>query len=260
VNKIFFLLVTTALLLSCSANEVPNGHWVSIEYFGGKPYQTLDFVGDTALLINARCIPCNEGELFLVKRENDSVEYAYGYEYSEVFFIGNDTIVRPARSWDSRNLEFVRFNPKELDNGDLFSSLDVVINLAPTEKIQTDQFRRKSLLADIAVGKIRDSYYENKRSIDAAKNRISVDSFLIQVDDVFISADSLPIWVRAQQDLLAESERGSLMVRMSLDKDTPSGLRQTIINKIRSTGDSIRIFESFYNSKIGEPIFLPTKR
>jgi hypothetical protein len=261
VNKIFVLLGFGIALWSCSGAPRMEGHWVSVEYLYGEPYETLDFFGDSVVIQNKRCIPCRAGQLLLIKTSN--LQYQYGYDRDTSWIslvLDGDTITRTFVQAEGHSKKFFKRSMDRESQLDLFYSLAVRIDLKSTKEVDTIQID-ESVTADMNVGYASEAFYNFELS-DRLDDRdttvlITPDATTIEVDDVFISQYQIPIWIARLESTIGTSKKNQMVIRLNLSKDTPPVFRENIIKQINSVSGSLRIVETFYNEKIGAPVFLP---
>jgi hypothetical protein len=242
-------------LISCQEERQSlDGHWVSKEFFEGKPFFTLDiYEKDSFLLINKNSLASSHGFYSIEKNHSRFGMECMGY----VLFLDGDSLhsYDEPNSYmepDSFNLDscshkngthynsvLVRADPNSTFYKSLFLNRLVEFDL-PDEIHGLIQSKPKTKFLDLTIGTPLDSVY-------------SGDTTVFQADDVYLSKRDIPPFVIRRAAGYSENQKQDLVIRLNADK----GISNDYLKSFFPKNDTLPLWRTYLNRDKTELLYKP---
>jgi hypothetical protein len=236
---------------SCQKEVQLTGHWVSKEYFQGKPFTTIDFYTEKDydfstgkekdslmyyIKINKNSLAYSEeGTTNLVEgAKRNQFEFAAREYYNCLIEFRDDSLYLSSEHLEEAffNGVFTKYKESESFYQELFIGVELKIDLPQCTENETH--RQKSS-------------YELNLNIGFPKH--VPDSVYIQGDAVFLGAKDVPKFIQEFQ-LLVPSD-SELELHLNTDRKVPDSFLNKVISIVRKEYPNLKIYKAsfHYNTK-----------
>ncbi|QHT68911.1 hypothetical protein GXP67_20780 [Rhodocytophaga rosea] len=271
IDKYLLLLLSLAILPACQNKpEKPDlrGHWHVYRLPFDSTFSTWDIIDSTKFIVNVNNYE-DAYERFYHLSVEDTVFQNVQFNHFEGNFkyqLSFDTLFLKEIDYipvnDSTYLEYageifaygIRVDASTCDlTKEYYGHLQININLPISEKVteQDDLLTVLSLVSYMDIGKPK-SFIK----------QYSSDTFLIQVNDVFIPYHSVPEYIDQERAKLPEVDRDSLMILMGIDRNTPAIMVDSVEQSIHASYPMVDIYYACLpegKTNMHKPIFTSLK-
>ena len=237
--KIFIALLLVVTLFGCKKSRKPKleGHWISIDYFEGKRFFTIDFrevkektnAGHDTVVqyieINKNSLNSYQGWATNLVEENGVYYFYIGHGEEHTLILVGDTLVA---NGDYFKGKLARIENESSKYDELFSESGFAVKLTATNTKNCENIETR-LLSHVFVGKPMES-----------------DSVSINVNDVFIRLNEIPQFVREEKMKLIDEDRNDLVVIIVSDSTISQRFLDQVVQEIKKESP-IKIRRAFYN-------------
>jgi hypothetical protein len=269
--KYFVILLFLAILSACQNKpEKPDlrGHWHVYRLPFDSTFSTWDIIDSTQLIVNLnnyedaypRSYFISEIDTTLSNISFNHFEGNFKYELSSDTLFLKEIDFIPVN--DSTYFEYageifayaIRVDTSTCDiTKEYYGHLQININLPISEKVteQDNLFSVLSLVSYMDIGNPKNFVKEYSR-----------DTFLVQVNDVFINYNQASQFIEEERAKLPKVQRDSLMILMGIDKRTPAMVVDSIEQTIHASYPAVDIYYACLPDgkvKLYKPIFTSLK-
>lgn len=247
-NTYLVLFLLVALLSTCQKKSEKldlAGHWHV--YNPDSTFNTWDIIDSTELIFNKNNYCWSYPASFYLSEKDTTIkvlfnyidgEYKYKYAndtlsilYDEVELIGDTTyITHPGKIIAYA----VRVDTTTCDlSEEYYGHLDIEISLPTSQKVNSlnDSIANKGLVSYMDIGTPK-SFIQG----------FPKDTFLVQVNDTFITYHSVIEYIEQERSKLPEVDRDSLKLLMGINKNVPAIVVDSIEQLINSSYPTVDIY------------------
>jgi hypothetical protein len=196
-----FILIVC--LISCSKRQSLDGHWVSKEFFEGKPFFTADFCqGDSLIIFNKNSLGQNFGASYFV--EEGKGEFFFAHSSTGSFELNDDSLTISSDGFGST---LVKIDHSKTFHKSLFIGISLHIDLPEIKESDSAFIYSEPVdVVDISIG----------YPILGLENKFP-DSTFIQVQDIYLPEQELPSFINRAMDGFPEAVRNDVIIRINAD-------------------------------------------
>ena len=136
----------------------------------------------------------------------------------------------------------MRIDSTLTDQNDMFCDLKIATNLPEAEDKNLIAFSGRALMASLRIGNL-------KRGYQSDSSQIKPDSFLIQVEDVFLDFSELADYIKMSKLNLDEFDRDEMVLCVDADKKVPKFLLDKLIEIVKDYDPNLKIYRGYIDWK-----------